>query len=329
MAATPSLRGVPGKSKPYCTRKLQHAYATNSLTRRCHVYFTRQRPSGSFVAVTLSKTEANMTLSLEPSASRATHKVRVLRDIAYVTGNAIGPRQRLDLYLPEHSSDRFPVVVSAPGGGLVEGDKANDAFIGERLAAAGFATAVVNYRLSPEVAHPDHVKDLAAAVGWVHRSIADFGGDAGRLFVIGHSAGAYLATLLATELRHLAAENVPIEKIRGIISVSGFYWVERVAPHRAKNIWGDGEDAWLAASPARHLHERLPPALFVHADGDDADRRAQNIDIARAAREAGGTRVESIEIPGRDHRSLWTSIAEPHDELALRILTFLRAHAGL
>jgi hypothetical protein len=72
----------------------------------------------------------------------------------------------------------------------------------------------------------------------------------------------------------------------------------------------------------------LPPALFVHADGDDADRRAQNIDIARAARAAGNAGVESIEIARRDHRSLWRCIAEPDDELARRIVTFLRAHAG-
>jgi arylformamidase len=187
---------------------------------------------------------------------------------------------------------------------------------------------VVNYRLSPEVAHPRHVEDLAAAVGWIHRSIAAHGGDPERLFLIGHSAGAYLAALLATDLRYLAAASVPLDKIRGIVAVSGFYWVERVAPGREKHIWGDGTDGWLAASPARHLHGQLPPALFVQADGDDADRRAQNSDIAQAARAAGNTRVESLEIAPRDHRSLWQRVAEPDDELALRVLEFLRVHSA-
>jgi len=269
-----------------------------------------------------------MTLST-PTISDSAPKLRVLTDLAYVPGSDVGPRQRLDLYLPAVKGGRsLPVVISAPGGGLVEGDKANDAFIGQRLAAAGFATAVINYRLSPQVAHPGHVEDLAAAVAWAHRSIGDYGGDPDQIFVIGHSAGAYLAALLATDSRHLEAQGVPLEKIRGIVPVSGFYWVERVAPNRAKHIWGDSADAWLAASPVRHLHARLPPALFVHADGDDADRRAQNIDIARAAREAGNTRVESVEVAERDHRSLWRKIAEPDDELARRLLTFLRAHSG-
>lgn len=268
-----------------------------------------------------------MTISLESSAARSAPKARVLSDIAYVPGDHVGPKQRLDLYLPEDLSQRAPVVISAPGGGLVEGDKANDAFIGQRLAAAGFVTAVINYRLSPEVAHPGHVEDLASAVAWVQRSIADFGGDPDRVFVIGHSAGAYLAALLATDLRYLAAHGVALSKIRGIVPVSGFYWVERIAPTRDKFIWGEASDAWLAASPAQHLHNRLPPALFVYADGDATDRRAQNIDIARAASEAGNAQVGAIEITGRDHKTLWTRIADAQDPLAQQVIAFLRAHS--
>ncbi|MET0384610.1 MAG: alpha/beta hydrolase [Polyangiales bacterium] len=268
-----------------------------------------------------------MTVSLDSSASPAVSKVRVIRDIAYVAGDAVGPKQRLDLYLPQHTREPVPVVVSAPGGGLVQGDKANDAAIGELLAAAGFAVAVVNYRLSPEVSHPAHAEDLAAAVGWVHRSIGEHGGDAKRLFLIGHSAGAYLSALLATDRRYLAAQHVPFEVLRGIVPVSGFYWVERVAPERDKRIWGAGVEAWHEASPTRHLHAELPPLLFVHADGDEADRRAQNIDAARAVRDAGNAHVESIEIAGRDHRSVWRHIPEPGDVLATRLLAFLREHA--
>ena len=272
-----------------------------------------------------------MSISVESIPSRSVPAVRVLRDIAYVSDSA-NPRQRLDVYLPGAPSGAhgagLPVVISAPGGGLVEGDKANDAFIGQRLAEAGFAAVVVNYRVSPAVAHPGHVEDLAAAVAWVRRSIGELGGDANQLFLIGHSAGAYLTALLATDGRYLAAHDVPLEVIRGIVPVSGFYWVERVAPGRAKHIWGESTETWRAASPAHHLHERLPPALFVHADGDEPDRRAQNIDIARAAKDAGNDRVESIEIAGRDHRSLWTRIADADDELGRRLLSFLRSHSS-
>jgi acetyl esterase/lipase len=219
------------------------------------------------------------------------------------------------------------VLISAPGGGLVEGDKANDQHIGQRFAQAGFVTAVVNYRLSPAVAHPAHVEDLATAVAWVRRSVAEHGGDPQRVFLTGHSAGGYLATLLVTNRSHLAARGVGLEPIRGLISVSGFYWVDRVAPGRDKRIWGQSPDDWRAASPVHHLHDRLPPTLFGHADGDDADRRAQNIDIAEAARAAGNAAVESVRIAGRDHRSLWTRLADAHDPLATRNLAFLRAHA--
>lgn len=258
----------------------------------------------------------------------AVSKVRVLRDLAYVPGPAVGPRQRLDLYLPEGQPGPVPVLISAPGGGLVEGDKANDAPIGQRFAQAGFATAVINYRLSPAVAHPAHVEDLASAVAWVRRSIAQHGGDPERLFLTGHSAGAYLATLLVTDSSYLAALGSNIQQIRGLVAVSGFYHVERIAPERDKRIWGESADAWRAASPRSHLHNRLPPALFVHADGDDDARRAENLDIAETARRAGNARVESVRIADRDHRSLWKRIVEANDPLAERILGFLRAHAS-
>jgi acetyl esterase/lipase len=262
------------------------------------------------------------------SSSPTTPRLRSLRDVAYVAGSAADARQRLDLYLPVDAPGRFPVVVAVPGGGLLEGDKANDEFVGRRLAGAGFATAVINYRLSPAVAHPGHVEDVAAAVAWVLRHIGELGGDPSGVFVVGHSAGAYLTALLATDVRYLVQQGVAIEQLRGIVPVSGFYWVERIASNRPKHIWGESEAAWHAASPARHLHARLPPALFVHADGDDADRRLQNADIARAAREAGNAQVESIEIAGRDHRSLWTRIAEPNDELGQRLISFLRSIVG-
>lgn len=271
-----------------------------------------------------------MTLSHQSSVpgSNINTEVRVVRDLAYVPGPAVNPRQRLDLYLPKAQQGLAPVLISAPGGGLVEGDKANDAHIGQRFAQAGFVTALVNYRLSPEVGHPAHAEDLATALAWTLRSISAHGGDPKRVFLTGHSAGAYLAALLATDPRYLRALGLGFEHIRGLVAVSGFYWVERVAPGRAKHIWGESAEAWRAASPSSHLHDKLPPALFVHADGDDADRRAQNIDIAAAARAAGNARVESLEVAQRDHRSLWKRIGDAGDPLAERILAFLRAQGA-
>ena len=91
---------------------------------------------------------------------------------------------------------------------------------------------MVNYRLSPAVSHPAHIEDAAASFAWVKRHIAEYGGDPNQIFVVGHSAGAYLLALLATDERYLAAHGLSARDIRGLVPVSAFFWVERsgVAP---------------------------------------------------------------------------------------------------
>ena len=100
-------------------------------------------------------------------AAAQTYAVRVVRDLPYLPGaNYADDKDKLDLYLPECRANA-PVIVSYYGNQLMGGDKSEDAFIGLRFAAAGFVTAVVNYRLSPGVSHPAHVQDAAASFAWV------------------------------------------------------------------------------------------------------------------------------------------------------------------
>src|SRR5437773_71185 len=132
---------------------------------------------------------AIVCLSAVYARAEEKHAVRVVRDVAYLPGGTAENKHTLDLYLPEGVT-RGPVIVSYYGGALTAGDKKQEAFVGECFASAGIATAVVNYRLSPAVRHPAHIEDAAASFAWVKRHIAEYGGDANRVFVIGHSAGA-------------------------------------------------------------------------------------------------------------------------------------------
>jgi acetyl esterase/lipase len=254
------------------------------------------------------------------------HPVSVARNLSYQPGGVEAPSKgRLDLFLPQGAAG-FPVIVSIHGGALVEGDKSSQEFVGRRFAAAGIGTAVINYRLSPDVSHPSHVQDVAAAFAWVKRFIGEFGGRADNAFVIGHSAGAYLAALLATDGRYLAGHRLAPTDIRGVVVVSGFFWVDRVAPDRPKSVWGDDKRVWADASPPRHLGRGLPPSLLLYADGDEPARRRQNIDMAQAARSAGNERVELVEVADRDHASLWSRLDAPGDEVAERVIAFVRAN---
>ncbi len=258
------------------------------------------------------------------AAHADTYAVRVVRDVRYLDGaNYADDKDKLDLYLPEGRTNA-PVIVSYYGNQLMGGDKSEDAFVGRRFAAAGFLTAVVNYRLSPGVSHPAHVQDAAASFAWVKRHIKEYGGDPDRVFVIGYSAGGYLAALLSTDPRYLAAHKLSPRDIRGAVPVSAFYWVERrgVAPDRDKRVWGIDQNVWMDASPAHHLRADAPPMLILYADRDEDWRRQQNVEVAAAMKAAGQPNVDIAMISGRDHATIWARVGNAADATAEHIIRF-------
>lgn len=259
------------------------------------------------------------------SAAAQTPAVRVVRDIPYLSNAGYaGGKDKLDIYVPEGRRNA-PVIVSYYGNQLLGGDKSEDAYVGRRFAAAGFVTVVVNYRLSPEVSHPAHVQDAAASFAWVKRHIAEYGGNPNQVFIIGYSAGAYLAALLSTDPRYLAAHNLSPRDIRGVVPVSAFYWVERrgVAPDRDRSVWGDDSNTWIDASPAHHLKTEVPPMLILYAQRDEDWRREQNVEFQAAMKAAGNRNVEIAMIPNRNHSTIWSRVGDEGDETAERIIRFV------
>jgi acetyl esterase/lipase len=253
-----------------------------------------------------------------------TYSVRVVRDVVYLPGaNYADDKDKLDLYLPE-GRPNAPVIVSYYGNQLMGGDKSEDAYIGRRFATAGFATAVVNYRLSPAVSHPAHIQDAAASFSWVKRHIKEYGGDPDRVFVIGYSAGGYLAALLATDPRYLVAHQLSPRDIRGAVPVSAFYYVEGrgVAPDRDKSVWGTDRNVWVDASPAHHLQAAAPPILILYAERDEDWRRQQNVEAAAAMKAAGQKTVEIAMIADRNHATIWSRVAGETDPTAEHIIRF-------
>lgn len=266
-----------------------------------------------------------LTLCNASIAGAETYAVRVIRDLPYLQGaNYAHGKDRLDLYLPEGRRNA-PVIVWYYGNQLMGGDKTEDEFVGRRFAAAGLVTAVVNYRLSPEVSHPAHVQDAAASFAWVKRHVAEYGGDADRVFASGYSAGGYLVALLATDPRYLAAHQLSPRDIRGVVPVSAFYWVERrgVAPDRDMSVWGTDRAAWIDASPGHHLHANAPPMLILYADRDEDWRREQNVEVAAAMKAAGHSRVEIAMIRDRTHGTIRSRLGSDGDDTADHIIRFV------
>jgi acetyl esterase/lipase len=252
----------------------------------------------------------------------ASAQVRVVADVDFVAAEEYQDKKdRLDIYVPEPAS-RAPVIVSFYGGGLRDGDKSRHVKVGQRFAAAGYVTVIANYRLSPGVTHPAHVQDAAAAVAWVKKNIAAHGGDPDKVFVLGHSAGTYLAALLATDPRYLSAHGLTPADVRGYVPVSAFFYVDRpgVAPDRPKDTWGTDAAVWKSASPGTHVAAGAPPLLLLYADGDDEWRRNQQGEFATALRAKGNRDVEVKMIAGRTHNSIWNEMMNSAADDATRAI---------
>ncbi|MBI2806850.1 MAG: alpha/beta hydrolase [Planctomycetes bacterium] len=155
-------------------------------------------------------------------------EVRRVKDVAYYDGPETNARRhRIDLFLPTGKTD-FPVVVLVHGGAWMVGDNRCCGLysaVGEYLASQGIGAVLPNYRLSPSVKHPEHIKDLARAFAWTRRTIKQYGGDPTQLFLVGHSAGGHLVALLATDEQYLKAEGCLATDIRGVIGISGVYHI--------------------------------------------------------------------------------------------------------
>jgi acetyl esterase/lipase len=152
-------------------------------------------------------------------------------DIPYYKGtDAAGEFHQLDVLVPKGQKD-FPVVVLVHGGSWLFGDKSTFGWytaVGEFLAEQGVGVVLPNYRLSPQVKHPEHVRDVARAVAWTKKNIAQYGGRPDQMILAGHSAGGHLVSLLATDPSYLEAEGLRQDDVKGVISISGLYKIPDV-----------------------------------------------------------------------------------------------------
>jgi acetyl esterase/lipase len=138
------------------------------------------------------------------------------------------PRQKLNVFLPNTSdfavpAKGYPVVVFFYGGSWNFGSKEEYRFVGEALASKGLITVIADYRLYPQVRYPEFLDDCALAMGWVQQHLSDYHGNPARLYVMGHSAGAYNAAMLALDERWLKKQGLSTHIFKGWIGLAGPY----------------------------------------------------------------------------------------------------------
>jgi len=272
--------------------------------------FPRQR----FARAGRETSQGASRLALE----RVVDGTRQALDVSY----GVHPEQRLDVYLPAAAA-AAPVVLFVHGGGWSVGDKSQYAAVGNRLAREGLAAMIVNYRLSPAVQHPTHVRDVAQAIGWCVRHAASYGADPARLCLMGHSSGAHLAALVALEPSYLAAEGVPTSAIGRVVGVSGVGYDldERYAELPVgpffRPVFGADCRLWKHAAPLQYAGRSAPEFLLIHGLGD-TEAPPASTEVFAAALQATGVATRLVLVPDENHVSVMFAAAP-------QVVEFLRA----
>ena len=245
-----------------------------------------------------------------------------IRGVAYLPG----PRHAFDVYLPEPRSAPSPVAVFFYGGGWRQGDRAGNRFIGRSLAACGVMTFIPDYRVWPDVAFPDFLKDAAAAVARVKAEARRMGGDPDQLFLMGYSAGAYIAAMLALDPSWLEQEGIdPRTDVAGVIGIAGPYDFLPLRKPAMRRIFGAGG---AATQPIAFAANAVAPILLL-AGGQDRVVDPANSQRLAASVRASGHAVEAIVFADLGHLSIIRSMAWPLHFLApvwRESCRFLRGH---
>jgi len=231
---------------------------------------------------------------------------RKAADLAYGSD----PRQKLDVYTPRGLKGPAPVVVFFYGGNWNSGARGEYRFVGEALASRGMVAVLADYRLYPQVRYPVFLEDSAKAVAWTLNEVLAYGGDPGRVFVMGHSAGAYNAAMLALDPRWLGAHGFGPAALRGWIGLAGPYDFIPIKNETTRPVF------FYPATPAEsqpinHVSSTAPPALLIAPTKDDlVDPRRNTGGLAGKLRAAGAP-VQEIYFANVSHTTLVATLSRP------------------
>lgn len=205
-------------------------------------------------------------------------------------------RCRLDVYAPAMKRP-FSTVIWFHGGGLTQGERS----IPLPLRNQGIAVISANYSLSPSVKSPIFIEDAAAAIAWTFKHIADFGGDPRRIFVSGHSAGAYLALMCGLDKHWLAKHGIDADQIAGLMPLS-----PQVITHftiRDERGIEETQPIIDDLAPLFHIRQSAPPILLVTGDREQElmGRYEECAYFWRMMKMAGHKHTNLYELEGFDH----------------------------
>ncbi|MHC4984269.1 MAG: alpha/beta hydrolase [Planctomycetota bacterium] len=241
-------------------------------------------------------------------------------DLAY--GERAG--QRLDLFAPA-GRDAAPLLAFIHGGYWQSLDKGDFSYLAPPYLEAGIAFASLNYDLAPEVGIEEIVRQIRAALAWLYRHAADYGIDAERLYLAGHSAGGHLTAMaLATDWSGDRAfgPGLPGDLVKGGCSVSGVYDLEpiRLSYHQA--VLGLDPETAARMTPLHNLPNRGVPLLLALGSEETEEFHRQQAAFLAAWRHAG-LEAEVVDLPGRNHFTAIDALGERDHALFAEALALI------
>ena len=257
-------------------------------------------------AVGLAKRDAYVAdRTARSDAFRRRHAGRI--DVPY----GAGARQRLDVF--PRGRPGAPTLVFIHGGYWQLNDKEPYAFVGEAALPAGFNVVQVEYTLAPAARLDQIVAEVRRAVSWVIDHAKELGGDPGRVFVSGSSAGGHLTAAAMTEAR-----------LAGGIAISGLYDLEPIRLNYLNEKLGLDPAEAERNSPIRHLPDRAAP-LIVAVGLDELPELIRQSDAYWKAWEQRGLPGRYAPIDGHDHFSILEELARPDGRLFAALKTLAGA----
>jgi acetyl esterase/lipase len=256
----------------------------------------------------------------------------VYRDVPYLVSEWVDPNLvSMDIYTPV-SRGPHPIIVMIHGGAWRGGDKDTPSVSGTKslfFTSKNFIFISINYRLSPGVTYPVHVKDVTEALVWIINNIPAYGGDPQQLYVMGHSSGGQLAALVATDERYLAVYGMKPDVLRGIIllDAAGLDIPATMSPDSSymyEMAFGTDPLVWADASPVNHVApgKGIPPFL-VCISGQIPEWTETGRQFANKLF-AAGIPVRLIAALDKTHNSIVDDVGTPFDPVTGNILEFIQ-----
>lgn len=275
----------------------------------------------ALLCLVLSGCTSTGLLRLASSADWVNGAVKIEHDVAY--GDL--PRQRLDLYRPSAAvTTPRPIVIFVHGGSWYWGSKDLYRFVGAALAERGAVVAVINYRLHPDAHLAESLDDVTAAVVRVEHEATRLGGDEHRVFLMGHSAGAELAALIALDpTRVRAAQGEPV---RGFVGLAGPYDFLPLKDEYLREYFGPPE-RYPASQPVNVVSPLSAPSLLIQGL-DDTTVWPRNVDALATRLRDAHVPVETLMLDHDDHSTILKRLARPYrhdDPVVDKVIAFVQA----